>query len=382
VPAKHSPADTIGVRTAIVHDWFQGYHGSEQVVHVMTTDLFAHSNPPDIYTFHAERELLPADLASLIVRESRVSRLPGIRQRGHTPGRWRYLLPYMPFYFDRLRLDEYDLVISSSHAFAKRLRVNSEALHVCYCYTPIRYLWLPEAESGRATGATKMALGVVRNRLKKLDRESALRPDGFVAISTAVRERIRRFYGRDAEVIHPPVDTRSLAPRAKDAGKFLWVNRLVAYKRPELVAEAFRELPYRLTMVGVGPLERRLRDMLPPNVELVGWLPRERLVELYAEAVGLIHVGEEDFGITMVEALASGTPVIAVNRGGARDIVRNGEDGVLVDTPTVESLRRAIHEVAQSKYDPRALVEGAERFSRAHFVETFRHYIEDLQKAK
>jgi glycosyltransferase involved in cell wall biosynthesis len=355
------------MRTALVHDWFQGFHGSERTVAAML-DLF--QSDPDVFTFHAARELLPERLGAAIVRESRAARLPGIRQRGHRPGRWRWLLPYMPRYFERLDLDEYELVVSSSHACAVGVRPRSDALHVCYCYTPMRYAWMPAAERGRADGAKGLALRALRRRLRERDRRAAARPDVYVAISTAVAERISAFYGREAVVVPPPVAVGDIPNHARrDPARFLWVHRLVSYKRPLEVAAAFRELPdLRLTMVGVGPLERKLRAALPANVELLGWIPRERLAQLYAGAAGFIHVGEEDFGISMVEALAAGTPVLAIDRGGARDIVRPGIDGVLIDgAPDGERIRHGVLELAQRRWHRERLREGAERFSEARF---------------
>jgi glycosyltransferase involved in cell wall biosynthesis len=370
----------IHVPTAIVHDWFQGFHGSERVVEAMLSGIFAPGNRPDIFTFHAARELLPQPLSAAIVRESRLSRLPGVRQRGHDPGRWRYLLPYMPYYFRRLPLARYDLVISSSHAFAVAVSPRADALHVCYCNTPLRYAWLPETERGRARGLKGLALRAVADPLRRLDARASARPDGFVANSTAVRDRIRTFYGRDAVVIHPPVDLDDFSPSGpKEPGRFLWVHRLVAYKRPELVVEAFRNLPYRLTMVGIGPLERRLRADLPPNVELRGWVGRDELARLYAEASGFIHIGEEDFGITMVEALASGTPVIALGRGGACDIVRDGVDGILLPQAEVEPLQDAVRRAAEIRWDPDGLATHARQFSRDAFLRRFASYLAKLE---
>ena len=364
-------------RTAIVNDWFQGYGGAERVVEAMRSGLFAPGHRPDIFTFHAARELLPPDLARAIVRESRLAALPAMRQRGHDPGRWRYLLPVMPRYFAGLDLDAYELVIASSWACAVNARPRRDAAYVCYCYTPMRYVWLPETEAGRATGVKGLALRASAAWLRRVDRRASARPDGYVAISEAVRERIERFYGRgDAVVIHPPVDVEDFDPSAcKDPQRFLWVHRLVPYKNPELVAEAFRGLPHRLTMVGIGPLEERLRRDLPPNVELRGWVSREELARLHAESSGFIHVGEEDFGITMVEALASGTPVIALDRGGARDIVRPGTDGLLIDRPDVDRLRQAIGDLASARWDPAALAERARAFSRERFLERLSGYL-------
>lgn len=375
---EHSSDAAVRARTAIVHDWFQGYHGAERAVDAMRRGLFAADNPPDVFTFHAARELLPAALSDSIVSESRISRLPGIRQRGHRPGHWRALLPYMPHYFSHLDLEAYDLVISSSHACAVNVRPRPDATHLCYCYTPIRYAWMPKTDR-RAEGIQRLALDGFRRYLRRTDLAASARPDGYIAISSAVAERIQRFYGRVAYVIHPPVDVRDFDPgRAKDPSLFVWAHRLVPYKRPDLVAEAFRGLPYHLVMVGVGPLEARLRDRLPANVELLGWLPRERLAELYARASGFIHVGEEDFGITMVEALASGTPVIGLDRGGARDIVRHERDGLLLQQANLESLRSAIHEVARTRWDRDRLVARSSEFSRERFIHRLREYITEI----
>ena len=359
------------MRSAIVHDWFQGFHGAERTVASML-DLFARD--PDIFTFQAARELLPARLSSAIVKESRLSRLPGIRQRGHDPGRWRWLLPYMPRFFESLDLSAYELVVSSSHACAAGVKPPSAALHLCYCYTPMRYVWMPKEERGRARGVKGLALTTLRGRLRAWDRRASARPDAYVAISSAVAERISRFYGREAAVVHPPVAVADF-PRdvPRRSGHFLWVHRLVPYKRPLEVAEAFRGLPeLTLTMVGVGPLEERLRAALPANVELLGWVSREELASRYASAAGFIHVGEEDFGITMVEALAAGAPVLAVDRGGARDIVRRDRDGVLIsDGGNTDQIRSGVRELAERSWDPEQLRTSAQRFSEEQFKRSF-----------
>jgi glycosyltransferase involved in cell wall biosynthesis len=365
-----------GRPVAVVHDWFQGYHGSERVVEALADDVLAEAACVDIFTFHAARELLPPRLAARIVRESRLSRLPGLRQVGHDPGLWRYLLPYMPHYFRSLDLDGYALVVISSHACALNASPPRGTPSVCYCHTPMRYAWLAETERARLPGARGLALRLASGWLRRRDRAAARRPDRLLANSSAVRERIQRFYGREAEVVHPPVELADLRP-APEVGRqrFLWVGRLVPYKRPLLVAEAFRDLPHPLTMVGIGPQEKELRERLAPNVELRGWVSREELAQLYGEAAGFLHVGEEDFGMTMVESLAAGAPVIALNAGGARDIVRDGIDGVLISSPTVASIRNAVEQVAREDWDRERLVGRAGEFSRERFTAQMRELL-------
>jgi glycosyltransferase involved in cell wall biosynthesis len=368
----------IGLRTALVHDWFQGYHGSERVVEAIRSGLFEQERQPDVLTFYAARSLLPPDLARAIVRESKLTSIPGMRQAGPGAGRWRYLLPAMPLYFRTLALDGYELVISSSHTFAMHVHPPGGVTHVCYCHTPVRYAWMPAEAGDRRRGLAGAGLRAARSGFQVLDRRAAHGPTSFVANSTAVQQRIRRFYGRDATVIHPPVDVDDFTPTQATAADFLWVHRLVPHKRPEVVVEAFRGLPYRLTMVGVGMLEPSLRSNLPSNVRLLPWLSRQELVSLFEQSAGFVHIGEEDFGISMVEALAAGTPVIGLDAGGARDIVRHGVDGLLVESPDPAILREAIVEGASRKWDAGALALRAREFSRRRFLERFRAHLTGL----
>jgi glycosyltransferase involved in cell wall biosynthesis len=371
-----SAAPWAGRPVAIVHDWFQGFHGAERVVEVLADDVLTEASRVDVFTFHAERELLPPRLAARIVRESKPGRVPGLRQVGHDPGRWRYLLPYMPRYFRSLDLSAYDLVVVSSHSCAINAAPPPGTPYVCYCHTPMRYAWLTDTEQGRLDGVRGRVLGALSGWLRRQDRAAAQRPDRLIANSTEVRDRIRRFYGREADVVHPPVEVEELrAGTRQERGSFLWVGRLVPYKQPLLVAEAFRGLPQRLTMVGIGPQEEELRARLPENVELHGWISREELEGLYREAAGFIHVGEEDFGISMVEALAAGAPVIALGAGGARDIVRDGSDGVLLAEASAESLREAVTQVAATDWDRERLAERAAEFSRPRFVAAMRELL-------
>lgn len=373
------PLEPLRARTAIVHDWFQGYHGSERVVDVLRSGLFPPGNEPDIFTFAAARDLLPDELAASITHESLPARLPFLRQTAHGAARWKYLLPLIPLHFRYLPLRGYQLVISSSHSFAFHVRPAEGTTHVCYCHTPMYYAWMPRSAGDRVRGLPGRLLDASRGTLQRIDRNAASGPDHFVANSETVRRRIQQFYGREATVIHPPVDVDDFDPGLeKEQGTFLWVQRLVPHKQPELVVEAFRGLPYRLTMVGVGMLEQTIRKTLPPNVELLPWLSRAALAERFARAAGFVHVGEEDFGISMVEALAAGTPVIALRAGGALDIVRDGTDGILLPEATVPAIRAAVRDVAAGGFAPAGLAARARTFSRTSFLQLFRSYLAEI----
>jgi len=321
--------------------------------------------------------VIPDHLGAAVVRDSRLSRLPIVRQRGHDPGYWRYLLPYMPLYFEHLDLDAYDLVVNSSHACALAARGRG-AVNVCYCYTPMRYLWQSDFDR-RKSGATAKAMDAFAPWLRRRDLRAASRVEHFVAISGTVAERIRRIYGREAAVIHPPVDVdRFDCTQPKDRDHFVWVGRFVPYKQPQLVLEAFRGLDQRLTMVGVGPLADDLRAQASPNVEILDWIDRDALRDLYARAGGFVHIAEEDFGIATVEALASGTPVVARARGGSLDTVEPGVDGLLIDEPSVGSVREAVRELRDATWDAALLATRARRFARERFVGAVGEYVRGL----
>jgi glycosyltransferase involved in cell wall biosynthesis len=261
-----------------------------------------------------------------------------------------------------------DALVTSSHAVVRAIRVAPGIPHVCYCHTPMRYAWDFESERARFPGPVATAARPAMALLRRIDRETAQGVTRFIANSRAVAERIRRFYGRDACVVHPPVRTEYFTPGSATRGEtFLYVGRLVSYKRPDLVVEAFGELPHRLLVVGDGHLGPALRERATPNVEFIESVTDEELRNLYRTARALVYPGEEDFGIVMAEAQACGTPVIALGRGGATDIVQPGVTGWLIERQDVAALQSAVRTAARTDLEPTAIRAGAERFSADRF---------------
>jgi glycosyltransferase involved in cell wall biosynthesis len=360
------------VQIAVAHEWLVTYAGSERVVEqlleafpgalLLTTVLDADDVPP---TLRAAR---PSPL---------VQRLPGAKDHHE------WFLPVMPLAWRaRPPLEGLDAVISSSHACAKAVRVEEGTPHLCYCYTPMRYAWDFESERGRFPAAIRPAARLGMAAFRRWDRRKAARVDEFVAISRAVASRIERFYGRSSQVIHPPVRTDYFTPGGERGDHFLYVGRLVSYKRPDLVLEAFADLPYELVVVGEGRLEAKLRASAPPNVRFVGAVDDERLRELYRSARALVFPGEEDFGIVMVEALACGTPVIALGRGGAVDIVEAEVSGWLLERQSVDELRDAVRRAAGEELDRVGIRRRAEAFGEERFRYEIQAAVESLVSAK
>ncbi len=344
-------------RVAIAHDWLVRYAGSERVV----AELLTLYPDADLVTTLLRAAALPAELRR--ARPSVLQRLPGAADHHE------WMLPLMPLAW-RLRppLENVDAVISSSHACAKAVRVASGVPHLCYCHTPMRYAWDFASEQARFPAVTRPAARALMVGMRRWDRATASRVTRFVANSAAVADRIARCYGRHAEVIAPPVRTDYFTPGDAVAGdEFLYVGRLVGYKRADLVVEAFAELPYRLTVVGEGHLAAALRARATPNVTFLGNVDDATLRTLYRAARALVFPAVEDFGIAMAEAQACGTPVISVTAGGALDIVVPDTTGWLVAPDDIAELRQAVHLAARSELDRPTIRSYAERFSAALF---------------
>jgi glycosyltransferase involved in cell wall biosynthesis len=344
------------MRIAVAHDWLVSYAGSERVVE----ELLRAFPEARLLTTVVEADRLPPALRR--AEPSFLQHVPGATSHHE------WLLPAMPLaWAARSPIDGVDAVVSSSHACAKAVRVASGIPHLCYCHTPMRYAWDFASERERFPRPIRPVARAMMGGFRHWDRRTAARVDVFVANSTAVADRIARCYGREAEVVHPPVRTDLFTPGGERTGTFLYVGRLVGYKRPDLVVDAFAGLEERLIVVGTGRLEEPLRARASPNVTFLGEVEEATLIGLYRSARALVFPAVEDFGIAMAEAQACGTPVIALNQGGARDIVADGVTGWLLEAPTVAAVRQAVLLAAREELDPTEIRRRAERFAAPRF---------------
>lgn len=321
-------------------------------------DLFPQA---PIYTSVYHDAAVSDRLRAADVRTSWLQRLPGVRRYS------RALLPLMPTAFASFDLTEYDVALSVTSAFAKHLTIRGATRHVCFCHTPPRYLWDLEDEylAGRIGEG---ALRSMARHLRRMDLEAAGTVHQFIANSDTVADRIRRWYGRDSMVIHPPVQTDLFMPVDRPtADYYLVVSRLVGYKRIDLAVDACTRLGRKLVVVGEGPEGARLRRRGGSSVSFVGTKPDGEIARLYANCRALLFPGFDDFGIAPVEAQAAGRPVIAYARGGATETVRDRVTGLFFREQSVSAVVEAIERFERLELDPTACRENAERFDSSVF---------------
>lgn len=363
-------------RVALVHDYLNQYGGAERVLEELH-ELF-----PDapVYTSMFWPEKMSPTIRRMDVRTSFMQRLPLVT-RQHQP----FLMLY-PLAFESFDLSGYDVVISNSSAFCKGVLTSPETLHICYCLTPMRWVWSYRAyvERERLGMAARFVLPAAISGLRAWDIATAQNVDRFLAISNSVARRIGKYYRRDASVIYPPVNTGAFAPQpGREDDYYLVVSRLIPYKRIDLAVDAFTQLGLRLKIVSSGGRdESALRARAGRNVEFLGRASDAELPSLYARCRAFLFPGEEDFGIAPLEANASGRPVIAFAAGGALDTVVDGESGVLFDRQDVASLMDAVRRVERLAWDPARIRAHAERFDTHVFRRELRAFVEQSVAAR
>jgi glycosyltransferase involved in cell wall biosynthesis len=350
----------------IVHDHLTEMGGAERVVEALLS-MFPQA------TLHSSAFRPPVMPPSFAARGVRTSFLGGIAA---DKARAKRFFPLFPLAFRRMRLDASDLVISSSSAFAHHVRPPAGALHVCYCYTPPRFLWQSE-EYFRDRAIARWGLESALAGLRALDRRAAGRVDEYVAVSAHTARRISGTYGRQATVIHPPVDVDAFRPSEERSGRFLVVSRLLAYKRIDLAIRAAAMTGSPLDVIGEGPHRSRLERVAGPTVRFLGRLPDVDVRRAMARCTALLVPGTEDFGLTPVEVQASGRPPIAFAAGGALETIEDGVTGFLVEQATPEAFARAMVGAAAGSLPPRRLVAAATRFDRPVFERRLAAFLRD-----
>ncbi|MGO9895567.1 MAG: glycosyltransferase family 4 protein [Bryobacteraceae bacterium] len=359
------------MKIAIVHEWLDTVAGSENVLSELLflfpgADLFATVDFLPRSSRHLLRGRQP--------RTSFIQRLPLARRH------FRSYLPLMPLAVEQHNLTGYDLVISSSHAFAKGVITGPHQTHICYCYTPMRYAWDLQHEylGADSKGPKAWAARGLLHYLRMWDVRTAHGVDQFVADSTYVARRIQKVYGRDALVVHPPVDTEYFQPGRLPRGEwYVTASRLVPYKRIDLIVQAFASMPDRkLLVIGDGPQMDRCRKLARGNIVFAGHAPANQLREALQTARAFVFAAEEDFGIAPVEAQACGTPVLCYGRGGVLDTVIPGITGLFFSQQSPEAICEAVRRFEQCEFDRAAIRAHAEGFSAARFRMRFRSLVD------
>ena len=360
------------MRVAFVHDWLVTYRGGEKVLEAL---LSLYPEAP-VYTLFYNPEAMPPAIRR---RDVRYPRWTSTVRRGR-----KLLLPLMPRMVEALPLKDFDLIISTSSCVAKGVIKGPKARHLCYLHSPMRYIWDQQEEylAGVAhlPGAAR-AIRALTPRLRRWDVESAARVDRFVVNSSFVGERARRFYGRDAVVIHPPIETERFVPRSPTnarLGYLLAAGALVSYKRFDLAIAACEKLGRRLIVAGQGPMEAQLRRLAGSSTVFEIAPSDARFTELLAGAEALLFPGVEDFGMIAVEAMASGTPVIAYKEGGARDFIEPGRTGLYFDAPNADSLTAVLAAYDPAAFDAEILSRYAASYGRERFLARIKAEIQTL----
>ena len=355
---------------AIIHDWLVSMRGGEKVLEVLC-DLFPEAT---LFTLVQRDGNLSPTITRMKIKTSFIQKIP--LGKSH----YQHFLPLYPAAVRRFDLRDFDLVISSSHAAAKGAMVRKDAIHICYCHTPMRYIWDQYGEyfgKGHASPFVRNAMKLFLPSLRRWDIDTAERVNYFIANSCNVRERIKRIYGRDSMVIHPPVDVNRFSTSNKDDGYFLIVSALVPYKRIDLAVEAFNRLGERLIIIGTGAERKKLQSLAKSNIEFRGWVKDNELPSYYAACRALVFPGVEDFGIVPVEAMACGKPVIAFAGGGALETVVEGTTGIYFHTQNAASLEQAVKDLAGMDFQPDVIRQHALQFDRQTFKERIQRFIQE-----
>lgn len=364
------------MKVAIVCDWLTGIGGAERVV------LEFHKMYPDAPIYTSQYRPNKIDwFKNADVRTGWLQKLP--------VGLKKFMPVLRAWYFSRLDLSNYDLVISQTGAEAKAVKIGSNTTHICMCNTPTHYYWsrydeyLKHPGFGKLDPLARLGLRLLVGPMRRWDRKAAQRPTHMIAISTHIQRMIKKHYGRDSVVIHPPVDTdrfKTLNKSSDSRSRFLAVGRQTPYKRIDLAVAACTKLDLSLTVIGDGPDHKRLVQMAGPNVTFLTGLSDKEVVQYFQTAKAFIFPGTDDFGIVAVEALAAGTPVIAYKDGGALDYVHDGKNGLFFEEQTIESLSKTLQKFNTKKFLSSTIRASSVKFSADRFSSDFKKFVDSVLK--
>lgn len=356
------------MKIAFVHDYLAQNGGAEKVLQAFQ-EIWPQA---PTYTLFFDVRKLP-QFKGQDIRTSFMQKLPLVRSR------YQWYLPLMPTATESLDLSEFDVVLSSASAFAKGVITREDALHICYCHTPTRYLWSDThsyVQELAMPRVIKSLLPILLSRLRIWDRQAADRVDYFIGNSETVRRRIKKYYGRDSLLLAPPVATDRFSVSGEPKKYFLTGGRLVAYKRYDLVVEACNQTGLPLKIFGTGPVAKALKKTAKSNIEFLGPVSDQEQARLYAGAKAFIHPQVEDFGITPVESMAAGRPVIAYRAGGATETVLEGIAGEFFDEQCWAAVADQLIRFDETRYDPVQIRKHAEQFSTQVFQSRIRQLVE------
>ena len=359
------------MKIALAHDFLAFLGGAEKVLSRIH-EIWP-SSPIYVLFYNKEKVKELFDDKKINIKTSLLQNIPFSKRF------YRLLMPLMPNFIERFNLSNYDIVISSSTAYAKGVLTRPETLHICYCHTPTRYLWQDTHDYVRNLPYPDIIKKVIPFGLTYLrlwDGLASGRVDKFIANSRAVQDRIRKYYRKEADVIYPPVDTKSFKISQDTEDYFLLVGRMRHHKRVDLAIRAFNKLKLPLKVIGDGPDLSKFRKMANKNIEFLGWLPQNKLKEYYSKCLALLHPQEEDFGIVPLEAMASGRPVIAYSKGGALETVVENVTGNFFHEQTPSALTQAVRDFHPENFDPQVLRNRAAKFDVEVFKRRMKEYVE------
>ena len=358
-------------KIALVHDFLLKLGGAERVLKVLS-DMF-----PDapIYTLLYDEQTVGNVFPKERIRTSKLQKLPKFIRK-----RQKYLLPKMPGAIEEMDFSEFDIVISSNSAFTHGIITNTDTKHICYCHSPMRYAWdwtheyIKEQNIGKIKTA---AVSILLNKIRMWDQIAADRVDTYIANSKTVRNRIMKYYRKNADVIYPPVDINRFKPQKKKENFFLIVSTITPYKKIDLAVQLFNKIGRELVIIGEGPQKKYLQSIAGPNISFLGFKSDKETAEYFKNARAFIFPGEEDFGITPVEAMASGTPVLAYGKGGVTETVIPGVTGEFFYKPTVDSMEQGLAKllINERKYKVTKMRKQAENFSKENFIREIKEKI-------